>query len=312
MPDSDVKKRRSVDLSLLLVAVVWGSSYLTAKSLLAVMGVLTLLTLRFALTTGALGVLWLVRRSQVTRREVTISLALGVVQLVIFVLETNGVQRTSATNAGLIISLAIVLTPLLEGIARKSWLPAPFFVATTVAVTGVALLVSSHGFHSPTVGDALMLAAAFTRALHVTLMGHLTKGYDYSSLFMTFVQCAVCAFCFAAVGTPGAIHVLGLLTATQWFGLVFLGLACSVFGFLVQLWAIRLTSASRASLLLGTEPVWAVLVAIVVGHEGLAALGVVGAGLIVASTYVAQGVETRHRNHARTSPVESSASAQRG
>lgn len=295
MPAASQQPRRSVDLALVLLALVWGSSYLCAKSLLAVMGVMSLLVLRFFFTTVALLIIWFPQRQKIERRELRISLGLGLVQVVVFVLETFGVEHTSANNAGLIISLAIIFTPLLEGMASRNWLPAPFFVATTTAIVGVGVLVSSHGFRTPNVGDALMLAAACVRATHVMLMGHLTKGQQYSSVFMTFIQCAVCLAVFSIAGTAGALRVIGHLSATQWFALLFLGIACSALGFVIQLWAVRKTSAARASLLLGTEPLFAVLVAVIVGHETLPLVGVAGGAMIIGSTYVAQGIELRHR-----------------
>ncbi len=42
-----------------------------------------------------------------------------------------------------------------------------------------------------------------------------------------------------------------------WAGLLFLSVFCTLFAFFVQMWAVRRTSPSRVSLLLGTEPLWA-------------------------------------------------------
>jgi len=286
---------RQFDLALLAVAGVWGSSYLTVKSLLVVTPVLTLLSLRFCVTAIALGLLWLRRPHRVTAQEFRLGLLFGVILTVIFLLETFGIDHTSATNAGLVISTAIVLTPVLDSVATRHWLPAPFFVATVVAVVGVALLVSSHGFHAPSIGDLFMLAAALVRALHVTLSSHLTAGKTFDTVFLTFVQCAFCAVVFTAVGGGHDLSSLSHYSGTQFFALAFLGIACSVLGFLVQMWAVRATSASRASLLLGTEPLWAVAVAVVIGHESLTVMGALGGALIIGATYVAQGFEARHR-----------------
>ena len=81
----------------------------------------------------------------------------------------------------------------------------------------------------------------------------------------------------------------------QWYGLLYLSFLCGLFSFLANLWAIRRTSASRAGLLLATEPIWAVVVGVTVGGETLATLGVIGAILILGSTFWGQRIETRHR-----------------
>ena len=169
-------KSREVDLALLLVAALWGASYLSAKSLTQHAPVLTVLSLRFIITSLAIAFIWSLKRERFTRPELALGIGLGTSQGLILFCETSGVAKTSATNAGLIISLAIIFTPIFESIAAKNWLPRPFFVATVVAVVGVALLVSDKGFAAPGLGDWLMLAAALFRALHVTAMGHLTAG----------------------------------------------------------------------------------------------------------------------------------------
>jgi drug/metabolite transporter (DMT)-like permease len=70
---------------------------------------------------------------------------------------------------------------------------------------------------------------------------------------------------------------------------------CSLFAFVVQLWAVQRTSASRASILMGTEPVWALLVGVVLAGEAIGPIGAGGAALIVAASYAGQAIERRHR-----------------
>jgi drug/metabolite transporter (DMT)-like permease len=174
-------------------------------------------------------------------------------------------------------------------------LPRPFFVATVVAVVGVALLVPDKGFAAPGVGDWLMLAAALFRALHVTAMGHLTKAKSYSSVTITLLQSLTCAVMYSVFSFDGIKEAVSTFDTGLWLDLAFLSLLCGAFALLVTLWAIRRTSSSRASLLLGTEPVWAVIVGISIGGENLALLGFFGAVMIIGSSYFGQRIETKHR-----------------
>jgi drug/metabolite transporter (DMT)-like permease len=288
-------RAREVDIALIVVAALWGASYLSAKTLTEHAPVLTVLSLRFISTTLAMALIWSIKRDRFTRPEVLLGIGLGTSQGLILFCETTGVSKTSATNAGLIISLAIIFTPIFESIAAKNWLPRPFFVATVVAVVGVALLVSDKGFAAPGLGDWLMLAAALFRALHVTAMGHLTKAKSYSSVTITLLQSLTCAVMYSVFSFDGIKSAVTTFDTGLWLDLAFLSLLCGAFAFLVTLWAIRRTSSSRASLLLGTEPVWAVIVGISLGGESLALLGFVGAAMIIGSSYFGQRIETRHR-----------------
>ena len=278
------------------VALVWGSSYLVAKDLTAAAPIVVVLALRYLISTAALGlVCWRTGAEIAGAGEIVVGVLLGCTQAAVLTLETYGVAGTTATNAGLIISLTVVFTPLLDSLCRRNPLPAPFFAATAVAVVGVALLVSGDGLRAPGWGDGLMLAAAGVRAVHVSLIGQLTSTRPYSSLTLTTLQSAVGALVLSAAAAPQLGAVVAHLPLQVWAQLAYLSLACTVFAFLAQTWAIRRTSPSRASLLMGTEPVWAVLIGISFGGEHLTVAGAAGAVLIVAATYHGQHIERRHR-----------------
>lgn len=310
-----VPDTRRTDLVLLLVAIVWGSSYLAAKAATGAVPVLTVLFVRYALaalaaaaviaagaarnsrrSTGR-GVLPRTRRRGPARprpAELRYGAVLGLTQAAVLAIETYGVAHTSAANAGLIISLTIVLTPLLDRGAGRGPLPGRFFAAAGLCVLAVGLLMSGTGLHTPGLGDLLMLAAAVVRAGHVALVGRLTAGRELRPMHLTAVQTVVGTVLFAApavAGLPGLAHA----SAATWGSLLHLALFCSVFAFLAQTWAVQRSSASRASLLLGTEPVWAVAVGIGLGGERLTAPAALGAVLMVAGTYWGQAVERTHR-----------------
>ncbi|MEX8034402.1 DMT family transporter [Microbacterium sp. 20-116] len=285
-----------VDLLLVVVAAVWGASFLAAKELVSETGVASGVALRFLVAAIALGILCLARRERMPRgRGLAIAAVLGCSQAAIIGLETASVHLTSATNAGLLISLALVFTPVLESVAARSWLPRSYFVAAVAAVVGVALLVSGGGLRTPNLGDVLVIAAAVVRAVHVTASGHLTRGRHDSTLAVVFVQLLVCALASSAVAGADLPRAAAGLSASGWIDVFFLGLLCSVFAFVVQLWAVRRTSATRASILMGTEPVWALAVGVAIGGEAVGAPGLIGAALIIAASYAGQAIERRHR-----------------
>lgn len=285
-----------VDLLLVAVAAVWGASFLVAKELTSEVGVASTLALRFLAAAVGLALLCLVRRERLPRgRGLAIAAALGCSQALVIGLETWGVHRTSVTNAGLLISLALVCTPVLESIASRSWLPRSYFVAAVAAVVGVALLVSDGGLRMPTVGDLLVILAAVVRALHVTASARLTRTRTDSTLGVVMVQLVVCAVVSCAIAGPPLGDAAARLSPGGWASVAFLGLLCSVFAFVVQLWAVRRTSATRASILMGTEPVWALAAGVALGGESLAPIGLAGAALIVAASYAGQAIERRHR-----------------
>ncbi|MEN9715963.1 MAG: hypothetical protein RJA35_1430, partial [Actinomycetota bacterium] len=227
--------------------------------------------------------------------EVLMSLGFGISQVIILNMEAVSVHITSATNGGLIISLAIILTPIAEGALSRNWLPPRFFLATVIAVLGVALLIVGNGFVAPNLGDFIMLGAALLRTMHFAIAGKLTQGKPVSALNLTVLQVSVSALIMVFINPMDALAAAKHYSAYDWGLILFLSLFCTALGFIGMSWGIKHTSASRTSLLLGTEPVFSTLIAVVFGGELMGPVGALGAALIVGATYWGQAIESRHR-----------------
>ncbi|WP_434598889.1 DMT family transporter [Streptomyces sp. A5-4] len=291
LPDLAPARRAAwlTDLPVLLVAVVWGASYLAAKDITTAQTVIAVLVLRFAIVLPVLVVAGWRNLRALSGAQWRGAGVLGLVLGAIFLLETYAVVHTSATNAGLIISLTMIFTPLAEAAVRKVWPPRAFLGAAGLSVAGVVLLTQSGGFTTPSGGDLLMLLAALARTVHVLAMARIKAVQRADALSLTTVQLggavAVFAVLAAAPGTgPAPWTVAAGFGPREWAGLVFLSVFCTLFAFFVQMWAVRRTSPSRVSLLLGTEPLWAATVGIAIGGERLGAVGLLGGALVLAGT----------------------------
>ncbi|MFE5805632.1 DMT family transporter [Streptomyces sp. NPDC056491] len=277
------------DLPVLAVAVVWGGSYLAAKGITTTHTVVAVLVLRFALVLPVLVVAGWARLRALSPAQLRGAGLLGLVLGGIFLLETYGVVHTSATNAGLIISLTMIFTPLAEAAVRKRAPSAGFLGAAAVSVLGVVLLTQGAGFTAPSLGDLLILGAALARTLHVLLMARIEAVQDADSLSLTTVQLGAAVLVFALLASvPGTGDSPWAAAAdfgpAEWAGLAFLSVFCTLFAFFVQMWAVRRTSPSRVSLLLGTEPLWAAVAGIAIGGEETGLLGYAGALLVLVGT----------------------------
>ncbi|MFE9933339.1 DMT family transporter [Streptomyces sp. NPDC005533] len=283
------RRARLADLPVLAVAVVWGGSYLAAKGITTGHTVIAVLVLRFALVLPVLVVAGWSRLRALTPAQSRAAGLLGLVLGGIFLLETYGVVHTSATNAGLIISLTMIFTPLAEAAVRRQAPSGGFLGAAAVSVAGVVLLTQGAGFTAPGLGDLLILGAALARTLHVLLMARIEAVRDADSLSLTTVQLGGAVLVFASLaavpGTGASPWAAAAgFGAAEWAGLAFLSVFCTLFAFFVQMWAVRRSSPSRVSLLLGTEPLWAAVAGIAIGGEEPGLLGYGGALLVLAGT----------------------------
>ncbi|MFD7403129.1 DMT family transporter [Streptomyces sp. NPDC059866] len=314
MSSTAARLGRLADLPVLLVAVVWGSSYLAAKEVTTAQTVLAVLVLRFGVALPVLVVAGWRRLRALSAVQVRGAGVLGLILAGIFLLETYGVVHTSATNAGLIISLTMVFTPLAESRVRGTRLPGSFMAAAAVSVLGVALLTQGAGFTAPSVGDLLMLGAAVVRTVHVLAMARMDSVRGADALSLTTVQLggAVVVFgvLFALPGTGASPWTAAAdFGVGDWLGLLYLSVFCTLFAFFVQMWAVRRTSPSRVSLLLGTEPVWAAAVGIALAGDRPGWLGLVGAVLVLVGTAWGRVVADRGQAAEASVPVASTPAA---
>jgi drug/metabolite transporter (DMT)-like permease len=278
------------DLMLLVVAVVWGTSYGVAKSALVFYPVLGLLTLRFGITFVMLSpALRSLRHADArTLRGVFVA---GALLLGIFLSETFGILLTRAANAAFLISLCVVMTPLVEWMLLKRRPGRIEWAAVALSLLG-AWLLAGDGAVVLNPGDALILLAALLRALNVCVTKRVMRDSALPPLSVTAVQSGVVAFGSAAVAlvfAPGQWqHVPSFVGHAPFWGSVFyLVFACTLFAFFAQNYAIKRSSPTRVALLMGSEPAFGALFAWFWLGEKISLVAWVGGGLIVAASMLA-------------------------
>lgn len=291
--DGNIGARRlprfgATEALLLLVAVIWGGSYSAAKTATAQVPVLQFLVLRFGLT--FLLLLPALRGLAVPDWRAALGSAsvLGLNLLAIFVCETFGVSLTTASNAAFLISLCVAFTPLCEWWLLRERPSRAVLSAAALSLLGAGLLAFQHGGVSGLAwGDGLMVLAAFLRGAMVCLTRRHGQRHGLPALTVTAVQMCVmtlgsAALMLAAQG-PGWPPLPR--TAPFWGAMAFLVLLCTLFAFFVQNHAASRTSPSRVALLMGSEPLWGALIAMLWMGERMTAQGWLGGLMIVGAAW---------------------------
>ncbi|HZZ06551.1 DMT family transporter [Paraburkholderia sp.] len=278
------------DLMLLAVAVVWGTSYGVVKSALVFYPVLGLLAMRFGVTFVILSPTLRHLRAADARTLRGVLIA-GALLLGIFLSETFGILLTRAANAAFLISLCVVLTPLVEWWLLKRKPSRIEWAAVALSLFG-AWLLAGDGALSFNPGDALILLAALLRALNVCVTKRVMRDSTLPPLSVTAVQSGVVAFGSAAVAVlfvPQQWQPVPSLAghAMFWGYIGYLVIACTLFAFFAQNFAIKRSSPTRVSLLMGSEPAFGALFACIWLGERISTTAWVGGALIVAASILA-------------------------
>lgn len=278
--DSAQRNLWLADAMLLMVAIIWGSSYAVAKQALWFYPVLGFLAIRFGLTF----VLLVPQLRGDGRRAIRPGLPLGLVMLCIFLCETWGVMLTTASNAAFLISLCVVFTPFVEWAMLRQRPSNLLFAACLMSLAGVWLLTGGMAI-SLNLGDGLMIVAAVLRAILVCLTRRLTADREVPPLALTAVQSGVVAAGCLVLGLslPGGLPALPQSPAFWAAALYLVGFA-TLFALYVQNLALGRTSATRVSLLMGSEPLFGALIAGLWLEERLTLTQWSGGLLIVVAT----------------------------
>lgn len=272
------------DAVLLLVAMVWGSSYGLVKQALLFYPVLGLLALRFGLTFILLLPAQRALADAATRRATLLAaLPLGLGLLAIFLCETYGVAHTSAANAAFLISLCLVLTPFAEWLLLAQKPSNTAMLAAAISLLG-AWLLSGAAQLQLNGGDLLMLLAALLRAVVTCLTRKLSAGKAVATLALTGWQSLIiCLGCLLLAAPQGGLPPLPTQPAF-WGNILYLVLFCTLFAFFAMNYALRHSSATRVALLTGSEPVFGALFAVLWLGESLPLGSWLGGGLMVAAS----------------------------
>jgi drug/metabolite transporter (DMT)-like permease len=194
-----------------------------------------------------------------------------------YILQTYGLERTSASNAGFITGLFVVLTPMLAALVLRERVGAVAWAAAAVSTLGLYLLAGTGGnLHAR--GDGLVLLCALAFAAHILATARGVERHDAGALVA--VQLLVCgAACIAIAAVAGQLEAPR--GATVWSALIVTALVASALGFFVQTFAQRHAPPARTALILASEPAFAGLFGYLLADERLSAVAWLGAGLIL-------------------------------
>ncbi len=269
-------------LALLWVTATWGSTFFLIKDLLHQVSVLDFLAVRFAIAALALlAVAWgHVRR--LSRADLRFGLLLGFVYGVAQVVQTLGLERTSASISGFVTGMYVVATPILGAAILRQRIAAPVWAAVTLSAGGLAFL-SLNGFAvSP--GVALVFASAMLYAVHILGLGQWSNAANAFGL--SVVQLLVIAAVCTLASVPNGIQTPR--TAGGWLSLVYMALVAGALALVLQTWAQAHLAPTRAAIIMTMEPVFAAFFAVLFGGETLTTRMLIGGGLVVSAMYLVE------------------------
>jgi drug/metabolite transporter (DMT)-like permease len=274
--------RKQALLSVLAAVALWSTSYVVTKVGVGDIPPLTFGAIRFSFAAALAGLLTLfIRLEPMPLRDVA-RLALGGLLGITayFSLQNLGVQRTSASEATLLVASFPAITMLLEVAFLKVRVSPIRFVGVGIAFVGVYLVIRqtavSAGSHRLE-GDLMLLATGLVWALYNFATQKVIQ--RYSTFTVIFWQTLVGAVAFLP---------LALLEAGAWqppslaglVGALYLGAFCSIAAFVLYGYGLKSLDPGSAVSVVNLVPVFGLILAVAGLKEEVSFVQVLG-GLIV-------------------------------
>lgn len=283
---STLKRALNSDVVLVLVTVIWGTTFSLTKMGLAEVPPLMFITIRFLVAFGLLLGLTARRKGPVSRRTVMMGAFVGLLYAAGFATQTAGIQFTTASKAAFITGLSVILVPIFSSvILRRN--PGRMAVAGSVlAFAGLAVLsVDRELTYLLSYGDLLVLACAVFFALHIIFVGKWAQ--DLDPVVFTTIQVGVTALV-SGILALNLEEMPSHISPSVWAGLAYLALFATFGTTLMQVWAQRHTNPTRTAIIFTLEPVFAAFFALLLLGEIPGWKTLFGGSLIIAGIILAE------------------------
>ena len=234
-------------LGLLATTAIWGSSFLVMKDSLERQDVNSFLASRFVLAALIMFAFKPKSLSGLDKVFIRRAVLTGVLATGGFISQTFGLTLTTVSNTGFITGLYLVFTPLIAWLLLKHRITRAQWSAVLVATIGL-YLIAYNGI-SVGIGEILVLISAILFAAQIVAIGELSDGKNSYSL--TLIQIIVAAIVFSVLTLIGGYQAPP--DSSVWAAVIFTAVFATFFGFLIQVKAQAVMSATVAGVLLAME-----------------------------------------------------------
>jgi len=273
----DKKKRIKADISLIIVAFIWGITFVTVKNAIADMAPYTFIAIRFAIAFIFMSLFCIGIFKELNKKIFFPGLMLGVFLFGGYAFQTIGLQYTTASNAGFITGLSVVIVPLIYSIINKTLPSKTALLGAFSAAVGVGLLSLKENYtFNP--GDFLMLLCAFCFAFHIVFVGCYAS--KVNTTLLSTIQIGTVALISGIAGLAFESHLPIRFTTAVWVGLLTTAIPATALAFFVQNTMQKYTTPMHTAVIFSLEPVFAGIAGYFLLGEVLGFRGLLGAALV--------------------------------
>jgi drug/metabolite transporter (DMT)-like permease len=285
-PQTPFERQRKLRANVLLIVVtmIWGSSFLIVQHALTFVGPFTFLAMRFGFAVLVLAFLFRKHLIHITYTEILSGSIIGLFLFASYAFQTVSLQYTTSSQAGFISGMYVPLVAILA-IPLLRQKPTLGGILGILSMAGLILLSVKNTFQiTINLGEILALACAFASALHVICISKFAHKAD--AINLTIVQITLTAL-LSVIAMPIAKEPFSFPPFYVWGSALFLGVVATAFCLAIMNWVQQFVSSTKAAMFYALELVWLSIL----GHFGgdnLSLLGWIGCSCMLSSMVVGE------------------------
>ncbi|MDF2891967.1 MAG: family transporter [Clostridia bacterium] len=282
MKEKVVSKTLLWDLSLLLVAMVWGGGFVVTKNALEVITPLYFLSIRFMIAGIIMAIIFFPKLKKASWQDIKNSCIVGIFLSLGFITQTFGANLTTPAKSSFITGLNVVLVPFIMILFTKKFPGRKAVITAIVAFMGLSL-ISVNEQLTIGAGDFLTFLCAIFYACHIVSIGFYANKTDaivLATIQVLFagVVCSLLAIPFEPVPVLSGISI--------WSGILYSALLSTLAAFLIQNLAQRNTPSTHAAIILCLESVFGAIASVLFWNESMTLKMIIGCLLIFAAIII--------------------------
>ena len=276
MTNSDSRKALIGRAALLLMSLIWGSSFFILKNTLESVSTLYVLAIRFTGAAVLLCIFGLRDLKKIDGKYLIGGASMGICLFIAYVFQTYGLTMTTPGKNAFLTATYCVIAPLLGWMLLRRKPDAYNIVAAVVCIVGIGF-VSLDNDLSINLGDGLTLCCGVFYALHILATDRYAEGR--SALLLTMIQFAVAGI-LAWIGALLTSPFPRNIPTDAVLSIVYLCLMCSALCNFLQTFGQKHTPASETAILMTLESVFGAAFSALFFHERFSARLLIGFALI--------------------------------
>lgn len=257
------RKRLYADLALLVVAILWGTTFSVSKYAFEYLTPLYMIAIRFTIGVGIMSMIFWKKVSRIKLEDLKGGTVVGIVFFIAFVSQLIALQYTEAGKQAFLAGTYVVMAPFLYWAIHRRRPDNRTMLGAFVCFIGIGLLTLNSSL-SISFGDGLTLFSSLFFALHIMSNGYFVEKQDPVILAtVQFGVVAILSWVFAGIFEPFPSN---MAPAGVW-AVLYLAVFCTALAYFLQTVAQRYTLSTHAAIILSLESVFGSLLAVVMLGE---------------------------------------------